>query len=50
MKIVQSHNWQYFIETLLQISNGQIDIRDLDKYLTIQKTLENLNYCKEVLC
>ena len=28
MKIVQSHNWQYFIETLLHISNGEIDIGD----------------------
>ena len=54
IKIVQSHNWQYFIETLLHISNGEIDIQDFDlqddedfdKYLIIQKTLENLNYCK----
>ena len=54
MKIVQSHNWQYFIETLLHISNGEIDIGDFDlqnddefdDYLIIQKTLENLNYCK----
>ena len=54
IKIVQSHNWQYFIETLLHISNGEIDIGDFDlqnddefdDYLIIQKTLENLNYCK----
>ena len=54
MKIVQSHNWQYFIETLLHIFNGEIDIGDFDlqnddefdDYLIIQKTLENLNYCK----
>ena len=54
LKFVQSHNWQYFTETLLHISNGEIDIRDFDlqsedesdKYLIIQKTLENLNYCK----
>ena len=54
IKIVQSHNWQYFIETLLHISNGEIDIRDFDlqnddefdDYLIIQKTLEHLNYCK----
>ena len=53
-KIVQSHNWQYFIETLLHISNGEIDIKDFDlqddeefdDYLIIQKSLENLNYCK----
>ena len=30
IKIVQSHNWQYFIETLLHISNGEIDIQDFD--------------------
>ena len=30
IKIVQSHNWQYFIETLLHISNGEIDIKDFD--------------------
>ena len=55
IKIVQSHNWQYFIETLLHISNNEVDIQDFnlsddedfDKYLIIQKTLENLNYCKQ---
>ena len=54
VRIVQSHNWQYFIETLLHISNGEIDIQDFDlkndeefeNYLIIEKTLENLNYCK----
>ena len=54
MKIVQSHNWQYFIETLLHISNGEIDTGDydlqnddeFDDYVIIQKTLQNLNYCK----
>ena len=54
IKIVQSHNWQYFIETLLHISNNEIDIKDFnlknddefDDYLIIQKTLQNLNYCK----
>ena len=54
IKIVQSHNWQYFIETLLHISNNEIDIKDFnlknddefDDYLIIKKTLQNLNYCK----
>ena len=54
IKIVQSHNWQYFIETLLEISNGDLNIEDFnvdddnefDKYLIIDKTLKNLNYCK----
>ena len=55
IKIVQSHNWQYFIEKLLQISNNDVNIQDFnlnddeefDKYLIIQKTLENLNCCKQ---
>ena len=54
IRIVQSHNWQYFIETLLHISNNEIDIQDFDlknedefdDYLIIQKTVQNLNYCK----
>ena len=54
VRIVQSHNWQYFIKMLLHISNGEIDIQDFDlkndeefeNYLIIEKTLENLNYCK----
>ena len=54
IKIVQSHNWQYFIETLLQISNGDLNIEhfymddenEFDKYLIIEKTLKNLNYFK----
>ena len=54
IKIVQSHNWQYFIETLLQISNGDLNIEhfyvddenEFDKYLIIEKTFKNLNYCK----
>ena len=54
MKIVQSHNWQNFIETLLHISNNEINIDDFnlqndevfDDYLIIQKTQQNLNYCK----
>ena len=54
MKIVQSHNWQNFIETLLHISNNEINIDDFNlqndevfhDYLIIQKTQQNLNYCK----
>ena len=57
IKILQSHNWQYFIETLLEISNGDLNIDDFDvndddeefdKYLIIQKTLKNLDYCKKI--
>ena len=54
LKIVQSHNWQYFIETLLHISNNEISINDFDfkddeafeDYLIIEKTQQNLNHCK----
>ena len=54
LKIVQSHNWQYFIETLLHISNNEISLNDFDfkddeafeDYLIIEKTQQNLNYCK----
>ena len=54
LKIVQSHNWQYFIETLLHISNNEISINNFDfkddeafeDYLIIEKTQQNLNYCK----
>ena len=54
IKIVQSHNWQYFIERLLQISNNDsevdpIEFKDdeaFEDYLLIEKSQEKLNYCK----
>ena len=54
LKIVQSHNWQYFIETLLHISNDEMNIDSFDlkddeafeDFLIIEKTRQNLNYCK----
>ena len=50
LHVVQSHNWQYFIETLLHISNNETNLDDynlendeeIDQYLIIQKTLDNL--------
>ena len=55
LKIVQSHNWQYLIETLLHISNNEITADEFDfkddeafqDYLIIQKTQQNVNYCKK---
>ena len=55
LRIVQSHNWQYFIETLLNISNSDVEIeRDefkddeaFEDYLIIEKTQKNLKYCKK---
>ena len=52
--MVQSHNWQYFIATLLHISNNETNLddynlendEDFDRYLIIQKTLDNLKYCR----
>ena len=54
LKIVQSHNWQYLIETLLHVSNNEITADEFDfkddeafqDYLIIQKTQQNVNYCK----
>ena len=57
LKIIQNHNWQYFIETLLNISNNETEIdRDefkdfvifkaFEDYHIIEKTQEKLKYCK----
>ena len=54
IKIVQSHNWQYFIERLLQISNNDSEVDPIEfkddeafkDYLLIEKSQEKLNYCK----
>ena len=54
LKIIQNHNWQYFIETLLYISNDELkidrsDFKDdeaFEDYIIIEKTQQNLKYCK----
>ena len=54
LQIVQSRNWQYFIETLLHISNNELNEDSFDlkndeafeDYLIIGKTAQNLKYCK----
>ena len=54
LQIVQSRNWQYFIETLLHISNNELsansfDLKDdeaFEDFLIIGKTEKNLKYCK----
>ena len=56
LNVVQSHNWQYFIETLLHISNNETNLDDynlendeeFDRYSIIQKTLDNLKYCRNL--
>ena len=54
--VIQNHNWQYFIETILEISNNRNlldrdsfkDDEDFEDYLIIEKTQENLKYCKDL--
>ena len=55
LKAIQNYNWQYFIETILKISDGERllerdnfkDDEAFEDYLIIEKTQKNLNYCKE---
>ena len=55
ISILQSHNWQYFVDQLLHIANGDIKLNDFDleidqefdKYTIIEKTSDNVNYCKQ---
>ena len=55
LRAIQNYNWQYFIETLLNISevgrplerDSFKDDEDFENYLIIEKTQENLKYCKE---
>ena len=54
ISILQTNNWQYFIEQLLHIANGNVNLDDFDldndqefeKYTIIEKTSDNINYCK----
>ena len=46
---IQSKNWQYFIQTLLEISNKEYEsdtVTDLSDRKLIEKTFQNLNYLK----
>ena len=55
ISILQSHNWQYFVDQLLHNANGDIKLDDFDlevdqefdKYTIIEKTSDNINYCKD---
>ena len=55
ISILQTNNWQYFIEQLLHIANGEMRLDDFDldndqefeKYNIIEKTSDNINYCRE---
>ena len=56
LNVVQNHNWLYFTETLLHISNNETNLDDynlknnenFDEYLIIEKTLDNLKYCRNL--
>ena len=55
ISILQSHNWQYFVDQLLHIANGEIRLDDFDleidkefdKYTIIEKTSDNIDYCRK---
>ena len=55
LETIQNYNWQYFIEKLIDVSNrgGLLEREDFkddeefEDYLIIEKTQQNLKYCKE---
>ena len=54
ISILQSNNWQYMVEQLLHVASGRVridefdldDDKEFEKYTIIEKTLDNLQYCK----
>ena len=55
ISILQSNTWGYFIEQLLHFASGNIslddfnldDDREFERYNVIEKTSDNVNYCKQ---
>ena len=55
ISILQSNTWGYFVEQLLHFANGNIslddfnldDDREFERYNIIEKTSDNVNYCKQ---
>ena len=55
ISILQSNTWGYFVEQLLHFANGSIslddfnldDDREFERYNVIEKTSDNMNYCKQ---
>ena len=55
LETIQNYNWQYFIEKIINISNQEKlleredfkDDEEFEDYLIIEKTQQNLKYCKE---
>ena len=55
ISILQSNTWGYFVEQLLHFASGNIslddfnleDDREFERYNVIEKTSDNVNYCKD---
>ena len=55
ISILQSNTWGYFVEQLLHFAAGNIslddfnldDDREFERYNVIEKTSDNVNYCKQ---
>ena len=50
LETLQSKNWPYFVITVLEVSNGDVNLSSVaDQNVTniINKIFENLNICKE---
>ena len=55
LETIQNYNWQYFIEKIIDILNNEKlleredfkDDEEFEDYLIIEKTQQNLKYCKE---
>ena len=50
LETLQNKNWPYFVKTVLEISNDDVDlssVTDLNEINIINETFENLNICKE---
>ena len=55
ISILQSNTWGYFVEQLLHFASGNIslddfnldDDREFERYNIIEKTSDNVNYCKQ---
>ena len=50
LKILQNKNWPYFVKTVLELSNDNVDlssVTDQNEINIINETFENLNICKE---
>ena len=50
METLQNKNWSYFVKTVLEVSNHDVDLSSVtDQYEIniINETFENFNICKE---